>query len=120
MTARAEFTVRPRHLKSSPLSSRMRGSMGFIFRYNDTGHLTFGIVGWWKALSFYNHLLLPVGESRGLKLSHKCVGEYLEYWSSSPYAGNATNAWNVNFNNGNDNANNKSNNNYVRLVRGGE
>jgi len=30
------------------------------------------------------------------------------------------NAWNVNFNNGSDNVNNKSNNNYVRLVRSGE
>lgn len=33
---------------------------------------------------------------------------------------NAGNAWNVNFNNGNDNANNQGNNNAVRLVRGGE
>ena len=33
---------------------------------------------------------------------------------------NPANAWNVNFNNGNSNANNKTNNNYVRLVRGGE
>lgn len=41
-------------------------------------------------------------------------------WSASPYAGNTDNAWNVNFNNGNDNVNNKSNNNDVRLVRGGE
>ncbi len=40
--------------------------------------------------------------------------------SASPYAPNAGNAWNVNFNNGNDNANNKGNNNAVRLVRGGE
>ncbi|MBK1736175.1 hypothetical protein CKO15_13010 [Halorhodospira abdelmalekii] len=42
------------------------------------------------------------------------------FWSASPYAGNSDNAWNVNFNNGNDNWNNKSNNNRVRLVRGGE
>ena len=28
-------------------------------------------------------------------------------------------AWNVNFNDGNVNANNKTNNNYVRAVRGG-
>jgi len=42
------------------------------------------------------------------------------FWSASPYAGNSDNAWNVNFNNGNDNNWNKSNNNRVRLVRGGE
>jgi Protein of unknown function (DUF1566) len=41
------------------------------------------------------------------------------YWSSSTYANNPTNAWNVNFNDGNVNANNKSNNNFVRAVRGG-
>ena len=40
--------------------------------------------------------------------------------SASPYAPDAGNAWNVNFNNGNDNANNQGNNNAVRLVRGGE
>jgi hypothetical protein len=32
---------------------------------------------------------------------------------------NPANAWNVNFNNGNTNANNQSNNNHVRLVRSG-
>ncbi len=41
------------------------------------------------------------------------------YWSSSTYVNNPQNAWNVNFNNGNVNANNKTNNNYVRAVRGG-
>ncbi len=41
------------------------------------------------------------------------------YWSSSTYADNPTNAWNVNFNDGNVNANNKTNNNAVRAVRGG-
>ena len=41
------------------------------------------------------------------------------YWSSTTYAGDSSNAWNVNFNNGNDNVNNKSNSNYVRCVRGG-
>ena len=39
------------------------------------------------------------------------------YWSSTTYAGDTTNAWNVNFNNGNDNINNKTNTNYVRCVR---
>jgi len=41
------------------------------------------------------------------------------YWSSSTYQNNPTNAWNVNFNDGNVNANNKTNNNLVRAVRGG-
>ena len=41
------------------------------------------------------------------------------FWSGSSYVPNPTNAWNVNFNDGNTNANNKTNNNYVRLVRGG-
>jgi len=103
MLARAEFTVRPHHLMACSSSSQMRGSMGFTFRYIDTGYPAFGVDSWWNRFG-----------------SHKYVGEITEYWSASPYAGNASNAWNVNFNNGNDNANNKSNNNYVRLVRGGE
>ena len=41
------------------------------------------------------------------------------YWSSSTYQNNPSAAWNVNFNDGNVNANNKTNNNYVRGVRGG-
>ena len=39
------------------------------------------------------------------------------YWSSSPNVSDASKAWNVNFNNGNDNWNNKSSTNYVRCVR---
>ena len=38
------------------------------------------------------------------------------YWSSTENDSN--NAWNVNFNNGNVNNNDKSNNRYVRCVRG--
>ena len=41
------------------------------------------------------------------------------FWSGSSYVPNPANAWNVNFNNGNTNADNKTNDNYVRLVRGG-
>ncbi len=41
------------------------------------------------------------------------------YWSSTSYAPNANNAWNVNFNDGNVNANNKNNPLLVRAVRGG-
>jgi len=101
MSVRAEFTVRPRHLKG----------------YIDTGSPAFGVDGRWSRLydkGTRNEYMSPYHGS------HKCAGEIMGYWSSSPYAANATNAWNVNFNNGNDNANNKSNNNYVRLVRGGE
>ena len=43
----------------------------------------------------------------------------LEFWSASPNVGNSTNAWNVNFNNGNAN-NNRNNAYYVRLVRAGQ
>jgi hypothetical protein len=42
-----------------------------------------------------------------------------KYWSSSTYRNNPNNAWNVNFNNGNVNANNKNNGYKVRAVRGG-
>ena len=41
------------------------------------------------------------------------------YWSATTNAGNPNNAWNVNFNDGNVNNDNKTNNNYVRAVRGG-
>ena len=41
------------------------------------------------------------------------------YWSSTTNATNPNNAWNVNFNDGNVNNNNKSNSKYVRAVRGG-
>jgi hypothetical protein len=39
------------------------------------------------------------------------------YWSAITYANNTDNAWNVNFKNGNDNNNNKTNNKYFRCVR---
>lgn len=39
--------------------------------------------------------------------------------SSSSYAGDSSNAWNVNFNNGNVNNDDKDNNNNVRCVRRG-
>ena len=41
------------------------------------------------------------------------------YWSATSNANNPSNAWRVNFNNGNVNNNNKTNNNRVRAVRGG-
>jgi hypothetical protein len=40
-------------------------------------------------------------------------------WSSTTYRNNPNNAWNVNFNDGNVNANNKNNNLFARAVRGG-
>lgn len=42
------------------------------------------------------------------------------FWTSTTNASNTSNAWNVNFNNGDDNWNDKSNSNYVRCVRAGE
>jgi len=41
-------------------------------------------------------------------------------WSSTTNVSDSSNAWNVNFNNGNDNWNSKTNENRVRCVRGGE
>ena len=41
------------------------------------------------------------------------------YWSSTTNANNPSNAWNVNFNDGNVNANDKNNTLHVRAVRGG-
>jgi hypothetical protein len=42
------------------------------------------------------------------------------FWSSSPYAYDPSNAWGVNFYNGYVNVSNKNYANYVRLVRGGQ
>ncbi|QQZ28569.1 hypothetical protein HMY34_07275 [Thiothrix subterranea] len=42
---------------------------------------------------------------------------YAGWWE---VRGLASNAWNVNFNNGNDTQNNRNNDNAVRLVRSGE
>lgn len=39
------------------------------------------------------------------------------YWSSTTYIDNPNNAWNVNFNDGNTNNDDKTNPNYVRCVR---
>lgn len=50
----------------------------------------------------------------------KRIGQSVQFLVGFALAGNSDNAWNVNFDNGNDNRNNKGNNNRVRLVRGGE
>jgi hypothetical protein len=42
-----------------------------------------------------------------------------DYWSSTTNADNPDNAWNVNLNDGNTNANDKDNTNLVWPVRGG-
>ena len=47
-------------------------------------------------------------------------GQSDNYWSGTTYANNSDNAWNVNFNNGNVNNNDKNNSNYVRPVRSGQ
>jgi hypothetical protein len=58
--------------------------------------------------------ILPAGWFGGANFTGQAL-----LGSSSPYAGNGNNAWNVNFNNGNDNTNNKNNALSVRLVRSG-
>ncbi len=50
------------------------------------------------------------------KVDHLSTSD--NYWSSSVYVSNSKNAWIVNFKNGNTNNNNKTNENYVRCVRG--
>jgi len=42
------------------------------------------------------------------------------FWSASPYASHSYNAWSVSFNYGNSGSHNRDDNNYVRLVRGGQ
>lgn len=41
------------------------------------------------------------------------------YWSATTNANNTSNAWDVNFNNGDVNNDDKTNNNFVWCVRGG-
>ena len=53
-----------------------------------------------------------------LKKRLKIVSDW--FWTSTTNASDTSNAWNVNFNNGNDNWNDKTNSNYVRCVRAGE
>ncbi len=50
----------------------------------------------------------------------KWGGKMSNYWSATTNANNTNNAWCVNFNNGNDNNNNKSDSRYVRGVRSGQ
>ena len=72
------------------------------------GHPAFGLGRIWQS-----------GTTQAVPWRPRSPGKAL-YWSSSAYANNTNNAWNVNFNNGHVNNNNKNNDNHVRLVRGGE
>ena len=58
------------------------------------------------------------GRTSGRAVEQLLVKDRTKFATSN--ASNATNAWNVNLNNGNVNANNKTNTNYVWPVRGGE
>ncbi len=59
---------------------------------------------------------MPAARRRGTR---ERATQANNYWSATTNADNPDNAWNVNFNNGNVNNDNKTNNNYVRAVRGG-
>jgi hypothetical protein len=61
----------------------------------------------------------PPGEVDGFRSPFSGV-QTNNYWSSSTNANNTGNAWILNLNNGNVNNDNKTNNNYVWPVRGGE
>ncbi len=52
-------------------------------------------------------------------LNKRFIVSSSDYWSSTTNVNNTNNAWNVNFNNGNDNNNDKHNAKYVRCVRDG-
>jgi len=64
-------------------------------------------------------LLRSLRELRRAREQAERATQSNNYWTSTTYQNNPNNAWNVNFNDGNVNNNNKSNNNYVRAVRGG-
>ena len=67
---------------------------------------------------------LMLGGTEGGRLAGEVDGssgvQSNNYWSSTTYADNTDNAWNVNLNDGNVNNDSKTNTNYVWPVRGGE
>jgi hypothetical protein len=67
--------------------------------------------------SFGGHALRSSESEGGNKRRGQTASD--NYWSSTTYRNNPNNAWNVNFNDGNVNANNKNNGFRVRAVRGG-
>ena len=62
----------------------------------------------------------PPGKEGGFFLSLFSCFVSSNYWSSTTYVDNPDNAWNVNLNDGNVNANDKTNTNYVWPVRSGK
>jgi hypothetical protein len=62
----------------------------------------------------------PVGRGFPLPPSGQVNVQPNNYWSGLEYAPNPGNAWSFNFNNGNQNANDKNNENYAWAVRPGE
>lgn len=79
----------------------------------------------------YSDWRLPNSKELGSIVEDKCYRPSINstvfpgltdgrYWSSSPYAGNSSYAWGVNFYNGHDDYDSKGNSYHVRLVRGGQ
>jgi Protein of unknown function (DUF1566) len=62
---------------------------------------------------------LWVGQRTGPQAQAERATAADNYWSSTTNAGNSSNAWNVNFNDGNVNNDDKNNALRVRAVRGG-
>jgi hypothetical protein len=62
----------------------------------------------------------PVGGAEPLSATSEQANlQANNYWSGSEYAPNTGNAWNFNFNNGNQNANDKNNGFYALAVSPG-
>jgi len=68
--------------------------------------------------SIVDQSIAPPGPTIDTGYFPNTIGNW--YWSASPNAGNASLAWVVDFGLGGDLADNKTSNNYVRLVRGGQ
>jgi len=64
-------------------------------------------------IQIFGDLRFPAERTSGKAIT---ASDY--YWSGTTNANNTTNAWNVNFNNGNTNNNDKTNGKYARCVRG--
>ena len=94
-------------LKASPLSwCACRARSGIFIQEGPLPAADFTSVGNALPVSRLNTAEKPAG-----KVSSN-------YWSSSTNVNNTSNAWQVNFNNGSVNNNNKTNNNYIRCVSG--
>lgn len=105
-TGRPEKFTWDEALEAARLLNRCRGGYA---RHHD-----------WRLPSKGELLTLVDMENRpaiNLRAFPTCPGEW--FWSASPYNGNNSNAWGVNFLNGHDVWYNKSLPSHVRLVRGG-